>query len=138
MIWHFLFFFFFAGCYQIQTCEWNGRWMRNASLSPLAACENTTSAGDGKCADPYSEPSIAIWNENSRLDSTYTRVANYGRLFFFLVGFYFLSSKCLYSSLSVWLHWLNVSNCGFLSNNPPHNNNRFQIRCLSICPITKK
>lgn len=37
--------------------------MRNASLSPLAACENTTSAGDGKCADPYSEPSIAIWNK---------------------------------------------------------------------------
>lgn len=34
--------------------------MRNASLRPLAACENTTSAGDGKCADPYSEPSIAI------------------------------------------------------------------------------
>lgn len=47
----------------IQTCEWNGRCIRNASLRPLAACENTTNepnAGDGKCADPYSEPSIAI------------------------------------------------------------------------------
>lgn len=34
--------------------------MRRASLSPLAACEKTTNAGDGKCADPYSEPSMAI------------------------------------------------------------------------------
>lgn len=41
-----------------QTCEWNGLWMRNASLRPLAACENTTKAGDGKCVDPYSDPSI--------------------------------------------------------------------------------
>lgn len=43
-----------------QTCEWNGLWMRNASLRPLAACENTTRAGDGKCVDPYSDPSIVI------------------------------------------------------------------------------
>lgn len=47
-------------CDVVQTCEWNGRWMRNASLRPLAACEKTTNAGDGKCADPYSEPSMAM------------------------------------------------------------------------------
>lgn len=32
--------------------------MRRASPSPFAACENTTNAGDGKCAEPYSAPSI--------------------------------------------------------------------------------
>lgn len=35
-----------------QTCEWNGLWMRNASPSPFAACENTTNAGDGICDEP--------------------------------------------------------------------------------------
>lgn len=50
--------------------------MRNASLRPLAACENTTNAGDGKCADPYSEPSMAIefdvcgGGRNQRFDRT--------------------------------------------------------------------
>lgn len=34
--------------------------MRRASPNPLAACENTTKAGDGRWADPYSEPSIFI------------------------------------------------------------------------------
>lgn len=82
MIWH----FFRVAVIKIQTCEWNGLWMRNASLSPLAACENTTSAGDGKCADPYSEPSIAIWN---RILSDLCG-ANYGRLVLFF-GCFLLS-----------------------------------------------
>lgn len=59
----------------VQTCEWNGLCMRRASLRPLAACEKTTNAGDGKCADPYSEPSMAIgfqwgrikWCESNKL-----------------------------------------------------------------------
>lgn len=42
--------------------------MRKASLSPLAACEKTTSAGDGKWADPYSEPSIVIYPINCMLN----------------------------------------------------------------------
>lgn len=99
----------------ICTCEWNGRWMRKASLSPLAACEKTTSAGDGKWADPYSEPSIVIYPINCMLnDRSEVFTVELDDYFYFLNDLFLKST--IQNEIKVF---------------------RLNFQCFSICKIKK-